>query len=445
VQPFLGRNYDERDEQPKAPDVIALSYAAWPGIFAGDPHVIGRQVELDQQQATVVGVMPEEFHAPAGTDLWRPAHFGLADWTKYRGDGVRFINVLARMKPGISLTMAQQDLGRVGEKLTQEFPDEDGIWRFDDESLRDHLYGNLRPALLVLLSASGLLLLIACVNVANLLLSRATSREREVALRQALGASGNRIMLQFLIESTMLLLIGGCIGLGAGSMARTTSRAERCGGPISRGPPSVEPMKPLKAGENAFAGVPILRVETLDRVKVYLDNPEAKTNSNAAETWLLLRASGTEPLMRISSESYLEGVGGEAAGSQKAVCSAWFLIEAEQVAARIAEVRDQLGGIKAKRLDDLAAKGFNLRDCLANVADHDGDDKAWMGRGCLPGVERAAYFSDGVIERRRPVAARADVPAEDFMVELGRARRIAGGELDVADLSVLGCGHHGFS
>jgi putative ABC transport system permease protein len=215
VQPLLGRTYDERDDQPNVPDAIVLSYAGWRRIFGGDPHVIGRQVKLDQQQATIVGVMPESFRAPTGIDLWRPAHFSPADWAKYRGDGVRFINVFARLKPGISLPMAQQDLRRVGEQLRQEYPATDGIWRFDAESLRDHLYGNLRPVLLMLLSASGLLLLIACINVANLLLSRAISREREVALRRALGASNSRIMIQFLTESTMLSLIGGSIGLGA--------------------------------------------------------------------------------------------------------------------------------------------------------------------------------------------------------------------------------------
>lgn len=214
VRPLLGRTFDERDDQPNAPDTAVLSYSAWQQLFGSDPGIIGRQVQLDQLPATIIGVMPKTFNAPMGVALWRPAHFAPEDW-KYRTGGARFLNIFARLKPGVSLAMAQQDLRRVGIQLQKEYPATDGEWQFGAESLRDNLYGDLRPALLVLLSASALLLLIACINVANLLLSRAASREHEVALRRALGASNSRIALQFLIESTMLSLIGGCIGLCA--------------------------------------------------------------------------------------------------------------------------------------------------------------------------------------------------------------------------------------
>lgn len=217
VQPLLGRTFTEEDDKPNVPDAVVLSYASWQQIFDGDRGVIGRQVTLDQKAATIIGVMPQSFHMPNGIDLWRPTHFNFADpqWGKYRGEGSHYINVFGRLKPGISLEAAQGDLKRVGEQLQAEYPSTDGGWQFDAESLRDDLYGELRPALVILLAAAGVLLLIACINVANLLLSRATAREREVALRRALGASEGRIRLQFLVESALLALAGGVIGLGA--------------------------------------------------------------------------------------------------------------------------------------------------------------------------------------------------------------------------------------
>jgi putative ABC transport system permease protein len=213
VRPLLGRVFDARDDQPHMPEVAVLSYAAWQHLFAGDADVIGRQVTIEQKSTTIVGVMPQDFRVPSGIDLWRPAQFSPGDWT-WREEGSRFINVAARLAPGGSLAQAQADLHRIDEQLQREHPRTDGLWQFGAQSLRDDLYGELRPALLVLLLASGLLLLVACINVANLLLARATAREREVALRRALGASEFRIRLQFLTESTMLALLGGGAGLG---------------------------------------------------------------------------------------------------------------------------------------------------------------------------------------------------------------------------------------
>ena len=215
VQPLLGRTFEERDCLPNAPDAVVLSYAAWQQFFGGDRNVIDRQVLLDQKQATIVGVMPASFRMPNGIDLWRPSHFTPSQFGDYRHEGTRFINVYARLKPGVTAEAAQADLKAIGGQLQREHPGTDAVWQFGSESLRDNLYGAARPALLVLLIASGFLLLIACINVANLLLSRATVREREVALRRALGASEKRILLQFLTESTLLTLIGGSFGLTA--------------------------------------------------------------------------------------------------------------------------------------------------------------------------------------------------------------------------------------
>ncbi|MGO9340769.1 MAG: ADOP family duplicated permease [Terracidiphilus sp.] len=213
VQPLLGRIYNERDDRPHAPAVAVLSYATWQQTFAGDPGVIGRQVTIEQRSTTIIGVMPKSFNVPNGIDLWRPAQFDASQWTTYRGDGSRFLNVVGRMRPGTSIASAQTDLQRIGEQLRSEHAGTDGVWQFQTISLREDLFGELRPALVILLTAAAFLLLIACFNVANLLLTRAATRQREVALRRALGASEGRIQLQFLTESTVTALAGGFAGL----------------------------------------------------------------------------------------------------------------------------------------------------------------------------------------------------------------------------------------
>jgi predicted permease len=211
--PMLGRVFNARDDVPHAPQIVVLSYPGWQRLFGGDPNVIGEQVTLDQQAATIVGVMPRDFSAPGGVDLWHAAQFVPNNWGNYRGDGLRNIIVFGRLRPGVTPAQAQGDLDRIGEQLRREYPSSDGAWRFTSETLREDLYGHVQPALVALLIASALLLLIACINVANLLLSRTTARQREIALRRALGASGRRVAFQLLVESGLLGLAGGGTGI----------------------------------------------------------------------------------------------------------------------------------------------------------------------------------------------------------------------------------------
>lgn len=211
--PLLGRAIEERDDLPHAPNVVVLSYKGWQRIFHGDAGVVGSHVTIEGESATIVGVMPREFGVPGGIDLWRAGQFDPGDF-KDRHEGTRFINVFGLLKPGVSIAAAQADLDRIGEQLRHEYPETDGMWRFGVRDLRDDLVGELRPALMVLWIASGFLFLMACFNVANLLLTRATARGREVALRRALGASEGRIRLQLFTENALLALLGGSAGLG---------------------------------------------------------------------------------------------------------------------------------------------------------------------------------------------------------------------------------------
>jgi putative ABC transport system permease protein len=215
VKPLLGRGYDARDDEPKAPETAVLSYSGWQKIFGGDPGVIERPIRLDGRPVTIVGVMPADADMPTGIDLWHDAQFAAQGWNSYRGEGTRFINVFGRLRAGVTGETAQADLDRIGEQLRREHPQSDGMWGFTSQTLREDRYGAMRPALLALMVASALLLLIACINVANLMLSRASARQREVALRRALGASGQRITMQFLTESAVLGLVGGGIGVAA--------------------------------------------------------------------------------------------------------------------------------------------------------------------------------------------------------------------------------------
>ena len=214
ARPMLGRTFDAQDDQPKMPETVVLSYSGWQKLFGGDQGVLHERITLDGAAATIIGVMPPSVDAPSGIDMWHTAQFPASGWN-YRGEAVRFINVLARLRPGVTAAMAQSDLNRIGVQLQSQYPQTDGMWRFTSESLRDDRYGALRPALVALQLAASVLLLIACVSVANLLLSRASARQREVAVRRALGASAGRIARQFLTESLVLAIVGGSAGLAA--------------------------------------------------------------------------------------------------------------------------------------------------------------------------------------------------------------------------------------
>ena len=210
VKPIQGRAFLPDEEQPGQGNVAIISAGLWQRRFGDDPAVIGQTIQIDGRNHTIIGVVANQARLPEGAEVWKPLNFDLAEMKIRR---FHFLRAIGRLKPDVTLQQAQSEMDAIAVALEKQYPDSNTSWRLRLVPLHEQIIGDIRFALYVLFGAVAFVLLIACANVANLLLVRAASRQKEIAIRNALGASRFRLVRQLLTESLLLSLAGGIAGL----------------------------------------------------------------------------------------------------------------------------------------------------------------------------------------------------------------------------------------
>ena len=211
VKPQAGRIYTDEEDQPKGPKVVVIGEPLWRTAFHSDPGIVGRAITLNGDAYTVLGVMPRGFEYPPEVALWLPAGMAAGDYNDFKR---RYVRTLGRLHAGISIKQAEATLNKVEAQLAAAHPDTDSGNRVVVRSLREQLDGDIRMPLLVLMCAVAFVLLIACANTAGLAMARNSERQKEIAVRLALGATRGRVLRQFVTENLLLAMMGGAAGLG---------------------------------------------------------------------------------------------------------------------------------------------------------------------------------------------------------------------------------------
>src|SRR5437762_7558961 len=209
VQPILGRTFVRKDDKGWPQSVAIISHGLWKRRFGSDPAIVGKQVQISSSPLTIIGVMPPRFEYPEQTQVWVTSAVNLSDEPRDN----RVWSAIARLNTGIDLKQAQTRLSAINAQLAKQFHETNKGWDVSLSTLHERLVRKVKPSLLALLGAVGFVLLIACANVANLLLARSAARQKEIAIRAAMGASRSRVLRQMLTESILLSAIGGVAGL----------------------------------------------------------------------------------------------------------------------------------------------------------------------------------------------------------------------------------------
>ncbi|MBK5255520.1 MAG: ABC transporter permease [Vicinamibacteria bacterium] len=217
VTPAAGRFLAADENEPAKTNVVVLGHSLWRARFGGDPAILGQTIRVDSRALTVVGIAPPDFSFPDGAELWTPLSYD--ERFKHNSRGAWYLRVFGRLNPGLTLVAANEEARTIAARLAAAYPDANEGLGGATKSLQESIIGDSRPALYLLLGAVGLVLLIACVNVANLLLARAAGRESEFAVRQALGAGQGRLFRQLMTESLLLGALGGVAGVFMASMS----------------------------------------------------------------------------------------------------------------------------------------------------------------------------------------------------------------------------------
>jgi putative ABC transport system permease protein len=212
--PAMGRNFATEENEPGKNRVLVISHSLWQRRFGANPNLVGQSITLNGNPYTVVGILPAGFKNPTPdqskpAEMWSPLPYNL-DQAQRRSD---YLSIIARLKPNVTLQQAQAEMNTITSRLAGQYPDANTGWSTKILSLHERMVGDVRTALWLLMGVVGFLLLIACANVANLLLARVSARQQEIAIRRALGADRLRLVRQFLTESVLLAMVGGILGL----------------------------------------------------------------------------------------------------------------------------------------------------------------------------------------------------------------------------------------